>query len=327
MIYSVGVPALAVISGFVFSAHIGNFMSKDKNDMVCSGKRISSLAVMKGLFTAIILFLGCEILFSQDLIITNNSDTIRCKIIKAKGEYIQFIIKDDDELRRIAKEVVKYYKIDFNPAVDVPNDISHKRNQLSKNRWNIAGGFSYLTAPTSKSVPEALKEHIKRLRSGYHLTFGYERFFGEYFGIGARYALFKTKTETKEYLQSGQPYYYIISDDITIHFIAPSVCLKVSPPSESFNFTLGVSPGFLKYVNNSSAGELTGKTFGLSLDYSLDFKVAKHFYMGIAFSYLFGALKEYEWYNGIRRQTIKLEEDNYESLSRLDLSLAIRFYE
>jgi len=86
--------------------------------------------------------------------------------------------------------------------------------------------------------------------------------------------------------------------------------------------------GYLGYFN---AGMLIyplllkGNTLGFSWDFAYDIRIAENLALGLQVSFVLGTLREYEITYLSRTETIELDKDNYDNISRIDLSLGLRF--
>lgn len=70
---------------------------------------------------------------------------------------------------------------------------------------------------------------------------------------------------------------------------------------------------------------LKGGTLGISWDIGYDLGISRTFALGFQIAYLGGILTQYELSDGNTTQTVELTKGNYESLSRIDLSIGLRF--
>lgn len=92
---------------------------------------------MKTIFYFILLWLLLLSLngISQDLIFFNNSkDTIKCKIIKDKIEFVEYRLANDSNVYRIYQEQYDYYI--QNNAVIKKTDVNNSENNSSNNQTN-----------------------------------------------------------------------------------------------------------------------------------------------------------------------------------------------
>lgn len=282
----------------------------------------------------ILILSGCSaVAFSQDLIVTTGGDSIHCAITKVKPDFIYFTFRYDGEYRStlLPRSQVQYYREGYYQFAEVPKDKLVGAADFTRFSFGIGGGFSYLTGRVSDNIPPDLRDYIKQLKSGYHINADFTFFIIEYLGVGAKYSMFKTQNDVGIYVEdsSGQIITGMLEDDMTIHFVGPTFFTRGSFKEEKAHFLFGIGAGYLRYKNEAQfidAFTLTSNTFGMSFDLGMDFRLASRLYMSVAFSYMIGTITQYEYDDGVIKETIKLNKDEYENISRLDLSVGLRFY-
>ena len=91
---------------------------------------------------------------------------------------------------------------------------------------------------------------------------------------------------------------------------------------------MNLSLGYMGYSNDKviiDKYKMTGSTMGLSFDVGYDIGLSENLSLGFQISFLTGTLFEYDWNDGRKTETIKLEKGEYESLNRIDFSVGLRF--
>jgi hypothetical protein len=213
--------------------------------------------------------------------------------------------------------------------------LSHAQNSsdttLTTQRFRIAvnGGFSRRLAKTADDVPANLKQYVNQLKSGYNIESDISYLFDDW-GVGIKYTIFKASNSISNVSVrdiNGNTRTGNLADDISINFIGPSVSTKYSSKNLKHIFLFSAALGYMTYKNNAviiDPYKITSSTFGSSLDANYDFKVIDKLYLGAHISFNGGTLKSITFDNG---QVIKreLEKNEYESLTRIDLSLGLRF--
>ena len=169
-------------------------------------------------------------IIAQDLVVTSKNDSINAKITKIKKGMLHFNFVKDGEVRKTLLPLaeVKVQQKDFFLKSEVPADYKPKNSYTGpKYRIALNGGLSYLTAKTSSSVPDALRDHAKQLKSGYNWGANLHFLTSEYFGFGLKYNTFySSNVENKNLTLPGNTVLYGIKDVNYIHFIGPSVLFK-----------------------------------------------------------------------------------------------------
>lgn len=285
-------------------------------------------------FSALILMLFItNLIYTQDLIVTNEKDTINCKITKIKKDKIYFTFKHNDEIRNtlLLKSSVKFHQYDFYKTSIVPKSKLKVYQNYPRFRLAINSGYSHHTAKVASNVPADFKSYVKDLMSGYHFSGDLEYFFSEPVGVGLKYTVFKSSNKINEiYIDdnNGNRVYGNLSDDLTISFFGPTVLTRLLNHDKSNAFIFGLSLGYLEYSNEKvavDAYKITGSTFGTDLNIGYEIGLSENFSLGFQVTSLIGLLTEYDISDGRITQTISLEKEEYESLNRIDFSVGIRF--
>lgn len=271
--------------------------------------------------------------YSQDLIVTTKGDSLNCKIIYIESDFIHFKFKHENETRVTlmpVNEVKSYQKYFYSKSEVEPDKLTNKNYQ--KLRLAIQGGWSYETAKVSEDVPASLRDYVKDLKSGYHFGGDATFFISESVGFGVKYSMFRTKNQVEIYAQdtvTGQIRTGMLSDDITLQYIAPAVTARISSKDNNTHFYSSFALGYLDYKDNASIIDnftLTGNTIGLLLDFGFDFVFTKDIGVGVGISYMVGSLKEFEYDDGQQKRKIEYEDGTAEGLNRLDISIGLRWY-
>jgi len=284
------------------------------------------------LILAAIIFFSNSI-FSQDLIVTNDGDSINCKITKVKTDNIYFTFKHKDEIRSTLLPVsnIKTHQFDYFQTSEVPKEKVVGYENYQHFKIAINGGYSYQTAKVAESVPSDFKDYINELKSGYHFGGDLTYYFTEPLGFGFKYYLFKSSNSIDNiYLEDtdGNRTYGKMSDDLTISFIGPTFSTRLLSHDKKNAFLMNLSLGYMGYSNYKvivDKYKMTGRTMGLSFDIGYDIGLSENLSLGFQISFLSGTLFEYDWNDGSTTETIDLEEGEYESLNRIDFSVGLRF--
>ncbi len=288
---------------------------------------------MKSILIIAVLIFVANSIYSQDLIVTNEGDSINCKITKVKTDNIYFTFIHKDEIRSTLLPMtnVKTHQFDYFQTNEVPIKKIIGYENYQHFRIGINGGYSYRTAKVAENVPNDFKDYTKELKSGYHLGGDLTYFFTEPLGFGLKYYLFKS-SNSMDNIYVRDPYgnitYGNMSDDITISFIGPTFSTRLLNHDKSNAFLMSLSIGYMGYANNTvvvNKYKVTGNTMGFTFDVGYDIGLSEDLALGFQISFLFGTLIKYDRNDGSTIKTINFEKDNYESLSRIDFSVGLRF--
>ncbi|XOV93803.1 MAG: hypothetical protein ACFHWX_03635 [Bacteroidota bacterium] len=268
---------------------------------------------MKATFLFLLFLLSSIRIYCQDLIVTSENDSIKSKISKVDEDKIYFSFKS-------TKGTINTF-LSHNNVLKFDYDFYKK--PYSSFRAAFDFGFSYRIARIHEDVPSYLIDHAKKLKSGFNFGVNLSHFFNQKNGIGLKYSLHSSKANERIF---GLPWgSSTIDDKIGITYIAPYYTRRVMNNAFNKAWFFNIGLGYLYYENIGklfSEFNLTGETIGFNLDIGHDFNVTENFGLGFQISYVIGTLTEFK--DG--STSISLNEKDYESLNRLDLTMGIRFY-
>lgn len=291
---------------------------------------------MKKIITLLMLFVFfSRIGISQDLIVTNDEDSINCKITKIKTDAIYFTFKHKEEIRSTLLPIsnVKYHQYGYYQESEVPKEKIVGYENYKHFRIALNGGYSYMTAKISENTPPDFKNYSKELKSGYHLGFDVIYYFTEPLGLGFKYCSFNSKNSIDNiYLTdlNGYTAYGKMSDDISITFFGPTFSTRLLNSDKTNAFLLGLSIGYIGYKNDFvliDDYEMTGSTAGFVYEMGYDIGLTENVSLGFQLTLIGGNLFKYKISDGIRTETIELDSDDDEliSTSHIDFSIGLRF--
>ncbi|MDR9373949.1 MAG: hypothetical protein RI842_02115 [Schleiferiaceae bacterium] len=281
----------------------------------------------------VVLVFSTGSLIAQDLIVTNEGDTINAKITEVSSGSIYFRFKHKEDIRNtlIPLRRIKRYQFGYFKNNEVPLGEVKKKNGYSDFRIAISGGYSYRTAKVSPIVPIVFEDYVRGLKSGYHIGADFTYYSTEPLGFGLKCYLFNAsnyKANVSFEDEYGNQMRGDMSDDLTITFIGPTLSTRLLSHDKSGAFLMNLSVGYMGYTNDAFLiypMEITGNTLGLSFDLGYDFELVDNLTLGFQLSYLTGTLTDYRLKYGSTIEYIKLNKDEYESLNRIDLSFGLRF--
>ena len=283
---------------------------------------------------SLVVFFG-SIGFSQDLIVTNEGDSINCKITKVKTDAIYFTFKYKEEIRNTLLPVskIKHHQFGYYQTSEVPEEKIVGYENYKHFRIAFNGGFSYMTAKISKDTPSDFKDYTRELKSGHHFGLDAIYYFTEPLGLGFKYCLFKSKNSVDNIYMTdinGNTRYGKMSDDLSITFFGPAFSTRLLNSDKTNAFLIGISIGYIGYRNDFvliDDYEMTGSTAGFVYEMGYDIGLSEKVSLGFQFTLIGGNLSKYELSDGISTQTIKLDSDEDEliSTSHIDFSIGLRF--
>jgi|GEM_PF-1273014 len=301
--------------------------------------RVSAMRVLPTIF---VFLLGANV-SAQDWILLKTNDTIYCKIISVDELSIVYKMISSEPESSVPRELVTmYHKAEFKlerVILPIPNDIpppppikgARAINREKGLELGLCAGYTYRLAGAPEGSSNKVKEHIRKLKSGFNIKAEAVYFFGRFFGLGAKYTFSHAHATTDDvsgYSINGWPYRGEAYDNINIHFVGIHPTSRVSTKNGSVRFLPGITFGYLAVLSRSNfdrSFKLSGGTFGFSVDLSLEFKVVDGLYLGIDADLAVGTIKKYKIDDGIRQGTLTYDSGG-DNLSRIDASGGFRYY-
>ena len=291
---------------------------------------------MRKLLLALSMLVIVSNLYSQDLIITNDGDTLNCKITSDKGDYLRFNYMYEDDFRKtlIAKSDVKAYAFNHFAESEITKEFKQKKSDYQHFRLSANGGFSYRTGRISSDLSGEMEDYMKELKWGKHFSADASWFISESLGFGVKYSRFMSSNSllnvSADIDGNGLLDYGNIKDNISISFVGPMVSTVFNSYNKKNAFFGSWGLGYLSYHDNGemvgSEAELNGSTLGMVGDLGYQIGISENLSLAITFSYTLGVLSKIDQTLQGQTRTYKLDDDNKENLGRLDLSLGLVFH-
>ena len=287
---------------------------------------------MKKIILILIMLIVGQIVYSQDLILTRDNDSLNCKITKIKPDYIYFTYLYNTEVKKsilAMTDIIKFQK-NFYYKSELPIEYLIT-NEYSKFRIGFRGGFSYLLAKLPEGIDNNTKDYLKSFKTGYNLGINANYFFNKMFGIGLKYSFFKTKANGTLLFDDGQGgiVNLNISENRSDNFFGASFVVRVLNKFNKNAFIASASTGYLSYNNNLIIGSvplnIKGSTLGFVLDVGYHLSLSQNLSLGFSLSAMLGALNKFTIDDGFSSETVDLAEGEFESMSRIDLSIGLSF--
>jgi hypothetical protein len=120
-----------------------------------------------------------------------------------------------------------------------------------------------------------------------------------------------------------------MSDDISVNFIGPLLNTRLISKNKKNGLFLNFGLGYMGYKDESELVSenftIKGSTLGLCWEVGYDIGLSDKMAIGFQLSLMQGVLSRLKVSDGQQTQTIELEKDEYENLSRIDISVGLRF--
>lgn len=280
----------------------------------------------------------------QDRIITLTNDTVECKINKITRSDIHFEITTAGVRTSGRMPMANILSYSVNPATNQENrDKPVVTGSFPRLRLGISGGFGYLFSSSETAeegivawgvTPNAAESYYKDLKTGICGSGDITWMLTPGIGAGLRYKYFDTSASTEGFFDPHDGlylYYSTYKEQIYVNFAGVSLyyCEPLGA-GQKFKVYSAYAAGVAFYRNEAElfTGNylMTGNAFGMDGSLGLEYFVRPGLSVSAELSAFYASLRKIELTNGSETQTMELEKENYENLSRFELSLGIRFY-
>jgi hypothetical protein len=195
----------------------------------------------------------------------------------------------------------------------------------------IYAGAGKRTNKISPDLDAASRVHIKRLLSG--VLFGTDiTYFAETgYGLGGRFQVLHSSTSEYGYLVKEDDTYDegIIDQSINLTFIGPILSGRSISANEKHIFLGTIGIGVLRYVDTTTFKDLReqkrGNSLGLTYDLAYAFNMTDKLSLGADLNYTTGILKNLVYEHDGKTEGYTLDEDHWEGLSHLSLSVSLSY--
>lgn len=297
----------------------------------------------RNLLTSILLFGLLSVGYSQDKIITLNYDTIDCKINKILHNTIYF------EITTIG--IKSYGKLPIKSVLNYTISVKAAQEELQgvitdrfeRLRFGMNGGPGYLLA-SSKDAEDYMvslgltsaqaRSYYKDLKLGLYADADLTFLITPNYGAGIKYKFFDASSSLEGFFDPQDGVHLIYTtykEQIYVNFFGASFLYQQSMGNQNlfrlnsaFSFGLATYRNEAEYLNGFYL--LKGKNFGTGTSIGLEYFITSYFSVGADLSAFYSSIRKIKITDGTNTSTVDLEKENYENLTRLDLSFGIRFY-
>lgn len=286
----------------------------------------------RALILLLITFSSLKV-FSQDLIVTAEGDSINCKISKVESEKIHFTYIHNLEIKNtfLLLSKIKTKQFNYYSRSAIPHDYNSGIGEFKPFQISIDGGFSLEIARLADGIPDNLKDYYENLKSGYNIGAGLTYYIDETIGFGLKYQCFLSTNniDNVDYKDlHGQAQFGSLSDKLNISFIGPSLSLRYFDSNGKNSLYTNYYTGYVHYKDDAMMNDLykvTGGTIGLGIEGGYDIELSPDIFLGFQASFLAGVLRKLKVDDGEKIETVNLKKGSYENISRIDVSIALSF--
>ncbi len=280
----------------------------------------------------------CYYVQSQDMIVTNERDTIECKITRITTEFIHFSVFDKSGIllmrsRLPLSGISHYAKNEVEQTVfeiKAEDQIQFEDYKQPVFRLSLNTGYTYQFG----GYKNTQDSYASQLRSLWNLGVEFHYFPSEGFGLGVKYNRLSTDAEDEFdpaielRLDPTQPLFItsIADEKVTFDYIAISLVHRnILSDDQSVNYF--IAGGIIRYKADgkfvtSNEGTISfveeGETYGVSLGVSYDFRFMENIGLGAGLEINIARITELSLNDLVAPADF--------SISRVDLTLGIRLF-
>ena len=275
---------------------------------------------------------------SQDQVLLKTGDTLKCQILKIDDNalYVRYLQKGRVESQLIPlKDVEKYQHL--YPGKEQVNSQFLPKKKYPRFMLGAGGGYSYRLAKLPQNTGN-FTQYFKDLKSGFNLLGEAGYFWNRGLGLGVKYNFFRAKSFMDNVgltINSGSTIdtvYGNMGDDTRVSYIGPVLYGRMYNRAETVIWLFSISLGYEMYYDKALLPPpfndfyIKGSTFGMSVGIGADFQVVKHLAIGVLCSLETGILSSVTTNLGGNTKTVTFSNDQKENLSKVNLSLLIKFW-
>jgi hypothetical protein len=321
---------------------------------------------------------------SQDLVVSNEGDSLNCKVLEQTANSVVLFFRKGDQSvntelpRNLFKLIViGYYNsiqkdsiqkdtaqtftetstaiaeqrdqvsttvvsdtlkplnqenVIDNPSTDTTSQVQGNQPLLNSmasahgiavSRWyaGINGGYAIRLFRMQIKFSDAYKAYQKELKTGFAVGASGGYFVWKNVGLGLTGELYKSAGSMSDNSRK---------DAISIGYFGGSVVHRKTMQNKKGAVSTGLTMGYQRFKNRGREQSqdfiLKGNAMGWGVNAGLDYRVGPKTAITFSASCLFGSLYKLTSESGTRRQMIKLNKDSSEDLSRISITVGLKFF-
>jgi hypothetical protein len=297
----------------------------------------------KNLVSAILIFIACFSANAQDKIITLDKDTINCKISKVTHKDIFFEITTSGITTSGKLPVDSISDYTIHAETRNTKETGKSSEPYYRLRFGATGGMGYLLASSADAEdqmkamgfdPDKVESYYSDLKSGLFANADISYFFNQEFGAGLKYKFFDTNGSIEGYIDPHDGvnlYYTTFKEQVYVNYAgAAFIYQDFINSKKSLKLNSSYSVGLAYYRDEAEVMDqyflLKGKNIGFDISVGLEYFITPDISVGTDLSVFYSKIQKMTLSNGSTSTSMDLEKENYENLSRLELSIGVRFY-
>ncbi|WP_420318692.1 hypothetical protein [Ekhidna sp.] len=266
---------------------------------------------------------------AQDLIVTNDGDSIECKITRITSDFIHFSVFDKSGIllmrsRLPVSQIRQYKKSEISSEENEPQQPSNDDRVVieefkpAKIRLSLNSGYTYQFGGYD-GLPQAYKSQVQSL---WNIGGELHYFIWEDFGIGGKYNRISTKAnqDFEPPVSTAFGFSSLRDEYIKFNYLAVSLLYR-SFLYDDHVMNYFLSGGVISYRTDGKGDGIPfyqeGQTFGLAFGISTDLLLTENFGIGLGGELNIAQMSEFDNNGTVVPASF--------SLTRIDLTIGVRF--
>lgn len=298
---------------------------------------------MKHLLVFCLLICACAAK-AQDLVVTQDGDSLNGKIIRSTQQSLYFDYKEDGVVKNVVFPVSEIKTVKYNYYAGSTGSVytveksgnGRKKfiydSNARKFKIGVDYNFAKLIYKSDPNQNEVARDYEKKFKTGSAFTANVMFTISESSSIGLYLSRFKTSEELNNVLigfPDGSTARGKVSDDVRQTFVGATYASSFRY-SKKCHLYLHAGIGYLDYLNEFTYiadFTLEGGTVALLLDLELELFAGEGFAYYFHCSVMRGSLKEVDLTDPSNRtQVIKFDKENRLPVSTLNLGIGINIF-
>lgn len=226
------------------------------------------------------------------------------------------------EIKIAEGDSMKVVSYSIEKTLPIQTDSLPKQKKIkAQSLWSFGlnGGYSYRLPNAGTRSDTPYSKYLRELKTGFSIGADAHKFLWPHIGLGLKYNFYKSKGE----------YNADFKDDVSIQFIGPSVVYQSPFENGKTSVLAGFAMGYQSYKNNARAyGEdykLKGNATGWAVSLGLEQKLGEHLALNLSGACYLGTSYKFRKKMAGQTETIKLSREDFEDLSRIEITLGLKF--
>lgn len=287
---------------------------------------------MRKIVSVVLFILIGMSVFSQDLVVFNEGDSLNCKIVNIhdNGINIQYINHSKIQDKSLAFNEFQLYKFGYYNESEVVNFTDSLNSVVyPKTRVSIFGGPSYYLFGTTPDQRQMYGEYIDQMHNAVHFGADYTGYFDERHGLGVKLDVFNNSAEQNATFRVGEDQVaQKITNTMTLYCVGAVYSYRFIRSDSLQIFYINGNFGYVNYREDFGTSYLKtiyAHTFSFGFDFKYDFRIAENLYLNLGTGISFGAVNNFTTELDDKQTQYSLVNGQMISLVRYQASIGLSF--